>query len=206
MKLLLTGFEPFRGSTVNPSEQVVHALASQNLDGVHMDTAILPVERDDGPAELIRAVQQFQPEAVLCLGESTRSVISVERVAINLLDYRIADNAGNEVVDEPIALDGPAAYFMTLPVRAIVEAIRAAGVPAELSLSAGSFLCNQIAYVLLHYLASNKMNIPAGFIHVPSLPEQAARSSSPMPSMSLEILVKAVTVAIQVIARQPAAM
>lgn len=206
MNLLLTGFEPFGGSPVNPSEQVVRTLASQGLDGVHLETAILPVDRTRGPAELIRAMQQSHPDAILCLGESGRNVVSVERVAINLLDYRIADNAGNQVVDEPIAPDGPAAYFTTLPVRAMVDAIRAAGVPAELSLSAGAFLCNQVAYELLHYVTLNKLKVIAGFIHLPNLPEQAARSSSPMPSMSLEILVKGITAGIQVIARERASM
>ncbi len=206
MNLLLTGFEPFGGSAVNSSEQVVRTLASQTFDGVHLETAILPVDRTRGPAELVRAIQQSQPDAILCLGESTRSVVSVERVAINLLDYRIADNAGNQVVDEPIAPDGPAAYFVTLPVRAIVDAIRATNVPADLSLSAGAFLCNQVAYELLHYVASNKMKVMAGFIHLPNLPEQAARSSSLMPSMSLETMVTGIMAAIQVIARRRAAI
>src|SRR5512146_3041576 len=121
MKLLLTGFEPFGGSPVNPSEQVVRAIERQGIKGVQLQTAILPVERIAGPAMLIRAVQNDKPDAVLCLGEaSRRAAISIERIAVNLLDYRIPDNAGQRVVDEPIVPNGPAALFISLPVRAML--------------------------------------------------------------------------------------
>jgi len=201
MKLLLTGFEPFGESKVNPSEQVVRALAKQEPAGISLETTILPVDRVRGPAELIQAVERSQPDAVLCLGEAGRRMaISIERVAINLLDYRIADNSGNQVTDVSIVPEGPAAYFVTLPVRAILEAIQKRGVPAELSLSAGAFLCNQVTYELLHYLAVNAINIPAGFIHLPSLPEQAAQAPGPIPSMSTETMILGITAALQTIA------
>jgi len=196
VKLLLTGFEPFGGSQINPSEQVVRALARENLGatprhrlgaGVKLATAVLPVDRVHGPAALIRVYQEQQPDAVLCLGEASRRMaISIERIAINLLDYRIADNVGNQVVDEPIIRDAPAAYFVTLPVRAMLNAVRACGVPAELSLSAGAFLCNQVTFALLHYLAQNNLQTPAGFVHLPALPEQVVDKNPPIPSMSLD--------------------
>jgi pyroglutamyl-peptidase len=198
MKLLLTGFEPFGGSDVNPSAQIVERLAREGGAGVELVTAVLPVDRYRGPATLIQAVQQSEPDAVLCLGlAGQRPAIAIERVAVNLLDFRIADNNGNQFVDEPIVPDGPAAYFTTLPVRAMHEAALAAGVPAELSLSAGAFLCNQVTYELLHYLAANQLNIRAGFVHVPYLPEQVAQKRPLLPSMSLATMCQGTTAVIQ---------
>ena len=203
MKLLLAGFEPFGGSAVNPSEQVVRALAQESLPGIALHTAILPVDRVNGPATLIRAVQESQPDAVLCLGEAPgRTAISIERVAINLMDYRIADNAGNQAQDEPIVPDGPAAYFVTLPVRAMLEAIRAANVPAELSLSAGAFLCNQVLYTLLHHLTPNNPGVRAGFAHVPPLPEQVVNKDRLIASMGLDIMLTGIRAAISAVANE----
>jgi pyroglutamyl-peptidase len=200
MKLLLTGFEPFGGSDVNPSAQIVERLAREGGAGVELVTAVLPVDRYRGPATLIQAVRQSEPDAVLCLGlAGQRPAIAIERVAVNLLDFRIADNNGNQFVDEPIVPDGPAAYFTTLPVRAMHEAALAAGVPAELSLSAGAFLCNQVTYELLHYLATNQLNIRAGFVHVPYLPEQVAQKWPLLPSMSLATMCQGTTAVIHAI-------
>ena len=208
MNVLLTGFEPFGGSQVNPSAQVVRTLARDGLPGVALHSAILPVDRQGGPATLLNAVRALHPDAILCLGEATRRmVISIERMAINLLDYRMVDNAGHQAIDEPIVPDGPAAYFVTLPVRAMLEAVRAAGIPAELSLSAGAFLCNQVTYELLHYLTTYQLDIPAGFVHLPALPEQVTNAYPPIPSMALETMVRgicAVIGALQAIAPSPA--
>jgi pyroglutamyl-peptidase len=159
---------------------------------------MLPVDRVTGPATLVMAVESFKPDVVLCLGQATgRAALSIERVAVNLLDYAIADNSGAVVTDEPIVPDGPAAYFVTLPVRRVRDAIRAAGVPAELSLSAGAFLCNQVLYTLLHHIAVNRQVMRAGFIHVPALPEQIVNERHGLPSMSLETMVVGVRAAIQ---------
>lgn len=205
MKLLLTGFEPFGESKVNPSEQVVRSLARQGIDGVDIYTVILPVQRTRGPETLVRAVQGTQPDAVLCLGEASRRMaISIERVAINLMDYRIPDNAGEQVVDVPVVPGGPAGYFCTLPVRAMLKAVGAAGIPAELSLSAGSFLCNQVIYTLLHHLASHHLETRAGFVHLPRLPEQVANQHPVAPSMSLETMSEGIRAAIGAIQAQPA--
>ena len=193
MKVLLTGFEPFGGSPINPSAQVVGKLARDGIPGVALQSAILPVDRQGGPATLLNAVRACQPDAILCLGEAARRpAISIERVAINLLDYRMVDNAGHQAVDEPIVLEGPAAYFVTLPVRAMLDAVRMAGIPAELSLSAGAFLCNQVTYELLHYLTTRQLDIPAGFVHLPALPEQVTNAYPPMPSMALETMVRGI--------------
>ncbi len=189
MKMLLTGFEPFGGSQVNPSGEVVGRLARDGVPGVALHSAILPVDRQGGPATLLNAVRALHPDAILCLGEAARRMaISIERVALNLLDYRMADNAGHQAVDEPIVPGGPAAYFVTLPVRVILDAVRTAGIPAELSLSAGAFLCNQVTYELLHYLTTHQLDIPAGFVHLPALPEQVTSAYPPMPSMALETM------------------
>ena len=195
MKFLLTGFEPFGQSSVNPSEQVVQALAGQEFEEFRLETAVLPVHRFAGPQKLLALVQQTRPDAVVCLGEAGgRTAVSIERVAVNLLDFRIADNDGLVVQDEPIVADGPAAYFTTLPVRALQQAVAAAGIPAELSLSAGTFLCNQVTYELLHFLAQQRLPIPAGFVHLPLLPEQAANQTPLRPSMAMEVMVTAVSV------------
>ena len=145
MKILLTGFEPFGGSLVNPSAEVVRALAGHQIGNVDLHTILLPVTCDGGPAMLLQAIESVEPDIVLCLGQAGgRSTLSLERVAINLLDFSMPDNAGKNMTDEPIIADGPAAYFATLPVRLLLTAIRKAGVPAELSLTAGAYLCNQV--------------------------------------------------------------
>jgi pyroglutamyl-peptidase len=193
MNVLLTGFEPFGGSHVNPSEQVVRTLAREGVPGVALHSVILPVDRQGGPATLLNTVRALHPEAILCLGEAARrAAISIERVALNLLDYRMADNAGHQAMDEPIVPDGPAAYFVTLPVRVMLEAVRMAGIPAELSLSAGAFLCNQVTYELLHYLTTHQLDIPAGFVHLPALPEQVTNAYPPLPSMALETMARGI--------------
>lgn len=197
MKLLLTGFEPFGGQSINPSQRVVETLATRTLPSVDLHTAILPVDHERGPAALLAAYESTRPDAVICLGEAGRRThISIERVAINLLDDRLPDNAGRQIVDEPIVVDGPAAYFCTLPVLAIHAAVRASGVPAELSLSAGTFLCNQVTYTLLHRLATSQQSCVAGFIHLPFLPEQAARESSAVASMSVDTMILGLMAAI----------
>jgi pyroglutamyl-peptidase len=205
---LLTGFEPFGGSSVNPrragvnsSEQVVRALDGQIIAGLKIVGVILPVDRQRGPAALLRALEEAHPAAVLCLGEATRRpAISIERVAVNLLDFRIPDNAGVQIIDQPIIENGPAAYFSTLPVRTLLNALQATGLAAELSLTAGSYLCNQSFYTLMHALAAQGSKVPAGFIHLPALPEQAAKMDTPCPSLDLETDLKAIRLAIETIA------
>lgn len=201
MNLLLTGFEPFNGSPINPSEQVVSALSGQNLSGFNIRAVTLPVDQYRGPDALLTAVQRHQPAAIICLGEAAgRPVVSIERIAVNLQDFRIPDNSGNWVEDKPVVLEGPAAYFSTLPVRAIVSKLHETGIPAEISLSAGTYLCNLVFYTLLHHLTTQALAIPAGFIHLPSLPAQIPLRDRPGPSMALETSLQAIRTAIQVTA------
>ena len=199
MKLLLTGFEPFGGSDVNPSQQIVQALAERRFESVELYTALLPVDSVRGPGEALAAIREFHPDTVLSLGQANgRAALSIERVAVNLADYAIPDNSGTRTVDQPIVAGGPAAYFVTLPVRAMLAAIEAADVPAELSLSAGTFLCNHVLYAVLHYIAANALPVRAGFIHLPSLPEQVIHRP-PAPSMSLETMITGISAAIKAI-------
>lgn len=200
-KILVTGFEPFGGSEFNPSQQVALALQGQTAGDSVITSAILPVDRDGGPRALLAEIEQRQPHAVVCLGEAARRpAVSVERIAVNLLDYRIPDNNGAQVTDLPVEPDGPAAYFSTLPVREIYEAILAAGIPVELSLSAGAFLCNQVFYTGRHYVSRQEKSIPLGFIHLPALPEQAAKAQAPYASMNLETSLRAIRLALEVVA------
>jgi pyroglutamyl-peptidase len=202
MKILLTGFEPFDNSPINPSEQIVNALTDESIPGVQLETAVLPVDLERGPEVLLGALDGAQLDAVVCLGQaSRRTVISIERIAVNLLDFRIPDNAGVQVQDQLILASGPAAYFTTIPVRQIFEAIKEHGIPAELSMSAGTYLCNQVIYILLHHLHSQGLDIPAGFIHLPALPEQAAQMKGSVASMSLETMMQGIRIALQVIAQ-----
>ena len=207
MRILITGFEPFDNSPINPSQQAVLRLASSPPQGIELHTAVLPVDHRRGPEELRRALDRFQPEAVVCLGEAGGQGLALERVAVNLIDDSITDNRGEQWVGQPVVPGGPAAYFTTLPLKAMQQAILEAGVPADLSLSAGTFLCNQIAYTLLHHLATRRGGeaIPAGFIHLPKLPEQAAalKLARPRavaaPSMSLEDAVRGLEAGLKVL-------
>jgi pyroglutamyl-peptidase len=202
--ILLTCFEPFDGSPVNPSEQVACVLATDPPAGMDLHTATLPVDRHGAPSALLAALEATQPRAVLCLGEaSRRPAVSIEHVAVNLMDYRIADNKGEQVSDLPVIPGAPAAYFSTLPMRRLLDALLAAGIPAELSLSAGAFLCNQIFFTLLHHLAENSKSFPAGFIHLPSLPQQAAAQPAPIASMSLETSVRAIRLLLEILKNNP---
>lgn len=185
MKVLVTGFEPFAGASLNPSGEIVKRLSGENLV-----TAVLPVTYEGAAAELMRLVREHQPSAVVCLGQAEgRSTISFERVAINLDDASLADNDGVTRVDQPIDPSSPDAYFTTLPVRELAEAVKSAGVPASLSLSAGTFVCNHIFYEMQKALAGT--GVRSGFVHVPLMDEQAAEFEG-KPTMSIADQTKAI--------------
>jgi pyroglutamyl-peptidase len=198
--ILLTGFEPFGKSSLNPSQILVEDAPAAFPNDVTISKAILPVEKTAGPQTLLSALQQHQPDAVICFGLAVgRPVISLERVAVNLMDYRMPDNAGETVLDHPIAPDGPAAYFSRLPLTKMHQALQDHHIPVEYSLSAGAYLCNQIFYTLMHYLDTHHRPIPAGFIHLPACPEQAAHFDKPLPTMSLDLMKSALPVLINTI-------
>lgn len=189
--VLLTGFEPFDGETVNPSWLIAESLQGE-LAGARVASVRLPCAFAAALPALDRALQQQRPDLVVCLGQAGRPAIGVERVAINLCDARIADNTGAQPIDCPVIEGGPAAYFSTLPVKAMTQAVREAGIAAvEVSHSAGTFVCNQVFYGLMHRLRS-RPGVRGGFIHVPMLPEQAARRSGVGPGMPLATMRDAV--------------
>ena len=197
MNILLTGFEPFGGEAINPSWEVARSLHGQVIAGATVQARCLPTTFGGAPRALAEALAVTRPQLVIALGlASGRAEISIERVAVNLIDARIADNAGARPQDQPVRADAPAAYFSTLPIKAMRNALRAAGHPAGLSLSAGAFVCNQLFFELQHQLAGR--GLKSGFIHLPALPEQAARAQPSVPSMGLAAQIDAIKLAVAV--------
>jgi pyroglutamyl-peptidase len=173
--VLLTGFEPFGGDALNPSQEVLRELDGRRIDGHRVVVATLPVAFAPALGELARLVERERPVLALALGLAAgRARLSLERVALNLIDARIPDNAGAQPVDVAVIADAPAAYFTTLPVKAMLRALHEHGVPAELSLSAGTYVCNAACFALLHLAATQARGMRAGFMHLPLLPAQAA--------------------------------
>jgi pyroglutamyl-peptidase I len=196
-KALLTGFDPFGGEPINPSYEAVSQLDRRTIDGVQIVAWKIPTVFRRSVDVLAHAIETVQPQVVICVGQAGgASDIRVERVALNLIDARIPDNEGNQPVDVPVVPDGPVAYWSTLPVKAIVHNLRAAGIPASVSYSAGTFVCNQLFYGLAHLLATQYPSVRGGFLHIPYLPEQAARHPG-APSMALETVVKALEIAVR---------
>ncbi len=195
MKLLLTAFEPFGGESMNPALEAMRRLPDR-VGEIEIVKVTVPVTFTGCFAPVAEAIRTYAPDAVLCLGQAGgRSAMTPERVAVNLDDARMPDNAGDMPVDRPVAPEGPAAYFATLPVKAMAEAIRAAGVEAAVSYTAGTFVCNHLLYSLLHLLARERPGVRAGFMHVPYAPEQV-RDKPGTPSMALEDMVRGLTAAV----------
>lgn len=166
-KVLLTGFGPFGDAPRNPSLEAVRALDGREIAGHVLVARELPVEFGVARDALRRAMREVRPRLVLCTGlAATRRALSLERVAINVDDARIPDNAGRQPVDVPVVRGGPAAYFSTLPLKSMLRALQAEGIPAEVSQTAGTFVCNHVFYGLMHQLR-NRGGIRGGFVHVP---------------------------------------
>ena len=195
--VLLTGFEPFNGAAINPSWEAVRALDGWSGPGFAVVARQLPCVFGTALDVLRESIAGVKPDIVIAVGQAGgRSEISLERVAINVDDASIRDNAGNQPVDTPVAADGPAAYFTTLPVKAIVKALRLRGFPSGVSQTAGTFVCNHVFYGLMHHAVGQPLK--AGFIHVPFLPEQAADRPERPPSMALRDIVDALRIAVEV--------
>jgi len=196
--VLVTGIEPFESDPTNPSWDIAQALDGTQVDGATIVARQLPCVFGVANAQLVAAIEETSPTLVFALGlASGRAEISVERVAINVIDARIPDNAGNQPVDTPVVSDGPTAYFSTLPIKAIVQALREAGVPAAVSQSAGTYNCNHLFYGLMHHIATRAPQVRGGFIHVPTTPALAAQHAG-RPSLSLDTQVKGIRTAIRV--------
>jgi len=197
--VLLTGFEPFNGATINPAWEAVRALEGWQGDSFQVEVRQLPCVFGDAIEDLTALIDELHPDVVIAVGQAGgRPDISVERVAINVDDASILDNGGKQPVDTAIAADGPAAYFSTLPIKAIVHALRARGLVAGVSQTAGTFVCNHVFYGLMHHAATQLQPIKAGFIHVPFLPEQAAARPDAPPSMALEDIIAGIKLAVEV--------
>lgn len=198
MKILVTGFEPFGGDKINPSLEAVKML-QDNIAGANVVKASIPVVFGKSIERLEELIKQENPEVVICVGQAGgRFELSIERVAINMDDARIADNEGNQPIDVKVFEDGEAAYFASLPIKAMVEEIRGGSVPAAVSNSAGTYVCNHLMYGLL-YLADKKYpNLRGGFIHVPFIPEQVVGRAN-TPYMSLEDMSKGLALAIKAV-------
>lgn len=201
--ILLAGFAPFDGHSTNPSWDAVRALQGARVSGHRVVTRCLPVSFAGSSVELRRALRELKPALVLCVGQAGgRAQLSLERIAINVNDARIADNDGHSPIDEPVIEGGPAAYFSTLPIKAMLAALRAAGYPAEVSQTAGTYVCNHIFYQALHALR-RRAQVRAGFIHIPYSPEQAARHPG-APSLAIETVSAALRLALRVAIDTPA--
>ncbi|GIH80156.1 pyroglutamyl-peptidase I [Planobispora longispora] len=193
MRALLTGFDPFDGATVNPSWEAVRLVEQGHaVQQLIVHSALLPCVFGEATWRLREAIIEHEPEVVVCVGQAGgREAVTVERVAINLDDARIPDNAGEQPIDQPVVPGGPAAYFSTLPVKACVAAARKAGVPASVSHSAGTFVCNHVFYGLMHLIATEFPEVRGGFVHVPYAPEQVLDHAAP--SMPVPLVAEALT-------------
>jgi len=196
MKVLLTGFEPFGGETINPSLEAVKRVS---CPGAEVRAVQIPVEYARSVLVLQDAIRSFEPDAVICVGQAGgREGITPEKVAINLDDASAPDNSSVAITDSLIIPDGPTAYFSTLPVKKMIASMKESGISAHLSYSAGAYVCNHLMYSLLHHYAVEGRKIPAGFIHVPFLPEQV-QSRPGTPCMPLEEIVKGLEIAVSVL-------
>ena len=199
MKVLVTGFEPFDGAAINPAWEAVSRLPHE-IAGAEVATVQIPVVFGKDAAAIEAAIEAERPDVVLCIGQAGgRSHITPEFVGINYANARIPDNEGNQPVGR-LEADGPDAYFATVPVFAMVDAAREAGVPAAVSYTAGTFCCNEVLYELLHMLATRHPGVRGGFVHVPYATEQAVSMAAGTASMSVDMMVAGLTAMISAVA------
>lgn len=196
MKVLITGFDPFGGESINPAWEAVKVM-KDNIDGIEVIKLQIPTVFKKSAEKLFAGIEEHKPDAVICIGQAGgRYDMSVERVAINMDDGRIPDNEGYQPIDTPVYEDGENAYFATLPIKGIVEEIKLAKIPASVSNTAGTYVCNHIMYSLLYYISKNNLNIKGGFIHVPYITEQVVDKKN-MPYMEVTTITKALECAVQ---------
>ena len=201
VKALVTGFDPFGGDEVNPSGMAVGRLQRQ-IGDVAVTAIELPTSYAQSAKVLMAAIDETRPDIVLCVGQAGgRTDLCLERVAINVQDARIRDNDGNQPIDMPVVASGPAAYFSTLPIKACVAEMRRAGLPAVVSNTAGTFVCNHIFYALMDIIRQHPNPMRGGFLHIPYVPEQASRVGG-APSMALGDIVRGIEIILEVSANQ----
>lgn len=198
-QVLVTGFEPFGGDAINPSWEVAKALDGSRLgDGALIRAALLPCAFDAVQQALEAAIEVHRPRLLIALGlAGSRTELGVERVALNWCDARMADNAGQQPMDQPVVPGAPMAYLSPLPVKAMAQAMREVGAPATVSYTAGTFVCNQVLYLLAHGMQTRWPQLRAGFIHVPGLPGQGGISAPGFAGIPLSLQAKAVRAALE---------
>lgn len=200
MKILLSAFDPFGGDLINPALESVKQIPGQ-IDNIEIIKVEVPTVFRKSIATVQSAIEKERPDAVLCIGQAGgRYELTPERVAINIDDARIQDNEGNQPIDQPIFTDGAPAYFSTLPIKAMVQRIRAAGIPASVSNTAGTFVCNHLMYGVLYTLARHYPHIRGGFMHVPFVPSQVVNRPCPAPCLSIPDIASGIQAALLAIA------
>lgn len=198
MKILVTGFDPFGGEKINPAIESVKKLPDE-IAGAKIIKLEIPTVCHQSLKVIDEAIAKYDPDVILSIGQAGgRSEISVERIGINIDDCRIPDNAGNQIIDEPVFKDGPAAYFVNLPIKAMVAKIKEHQIPAAVSNTAGTFVCNHVTYGVRHLIETKYQGKRSGFIHIPFLPQQVVDKKN-LPSMSLDTIVQALVLAIEAI-------
>lgn len=197
MKVLVTGFDPFGGEAINPALEAVKKLPD-TIAGAQIVKIEIPTVFQKSGKALEAGIEAHQPDLVICVGQAGgRSNMTVEKVAINLAEARIEDNEGNQPMDQPIKEDGELAYFARVPVKAMVTNMRKHGIPANISYTAGTFVCNEIMYTLLYLIDKKYPNLRGGFIHVPFIPEQVIGKPDGTASMSLDMISKGIEYSIE---------
>ncbi len=195
MDILITAFDPFGGEAINPAQEAVKLLPPE-IGGCRLHKLVVPTVFGEAGRLAAEAMGRLRPQAVICVGQAGgRRAVTMERVAVNLMDARIPDNAGNQPVDQPVEEGGPAAYFSTLPVKAMARAIQGAGLPGEVSYTAGTFVCNSLLYTVLRHAEQAMPETRCAFIHVPYVPEQTGGKEN-TPSLPLADIVRALEAAI----------
>ena len=203
--ILVTGFEPFGTHTANPTEGLAKAVDGRRVGGVDIVGQVLPVHHADAARHITAALAETRPSAVVHLGLAAgRARVALERVAVNVMDYEVADNAGYRASGEPCVPGGPAAYFSTLPLAAMLKALTDEGIPAHTSNTAGTYLCNQMLYWTLHTARDLARPPAVGFIHFPLLPAMVAAAGLEQPSMDFPLMLRAVETVLGVVARADA--
>lgn len=196
MKILLTGFDPFGGEKINPAQEAVNKV-SNNINDAEVIKLIIPTVYEKSLAAIDEAIKKHNPDIVISIGQAGgRFDITPERVAININDFRIKDNEGNQPVDEPIREDGKAAYFSNLPVKGIVKHLNENGIPSTLSNTAGTFVCNHVMYGVLYMIDKKYPHMKSGFIHIPYETSQVINKKN-TPFMSLDQIVKGIELSIE---------
>ena len=200
MKILVTGFDPFGGEPINPAIESVKRLPD-NIAGAEIIKLEIPTVRKKSLEKIEEAINEHNPDIILSIGQAGgRFDISIERVGINLDDFRIPDNEGNQIIDEPVFPDGENSYFVKLPVKAMVQNVQKNNIPASVSYTAGTFVCNHVLYGVLYLIEKKYKGKKSGFIHIPFLPQQVIDKRN-MPSMELNTIVKGLTAAIEAIVK-----